>query len=140
MNPEFLEVDDVIRIHANQIAEHGGSEGLRDLGLLVSAVAQPSATLDGEFLNRDLFLMAPSLLISLVKNHPFVDGNKRTALLSTLVFVDLNGHPIEHASPDLDSHHTGHRRGAPGESGHCVGATVVGQITSHRSFPTRLLG
>jgi death on curing protein len=103
VTPEFLDVDDVLQIHAAQIGEHGGSSGIRDMGLLVSAVAQPSASFDGQFLNEELFLMATSLLISLVKNHPFVDGNKRTALLSTLVFLDLNGCPIESASSALDS-------------------------------------
>src|SRR5262249_6669623 len=90
-------------IHAGQLAEHGGSEGLRDKGLLQSAVAQPMATFGGQFLNEDIFIMAAALLISLVKNHPFVDGNKRTALLAALTFLDLNGHPIESPSPLLES-------------------------------------
>jgi death-on-curing protein len=94
VNPEFLDIDDVLEIHAFQIAEHGGSEGLRDLGLLESAVAQPMAQFGGQFLNQDLFEMAAALLVSLALNHPFVDGNKRTALLAALTFLDLNGCPI----------------------------------------------
>jgi death-on-curing protein len=95
LNPEFLDIDDVLEIHASQIAEHGGSEGLRDRGLLESAIAQPMAQFDGQFLNQDLFEMAAALLLSLVRNHPFVDGNKRTALLAALTFLDLNGHSID---------------------------------------------
>ncbi len=103
MTPEFLDVDDVLEIHAGQVAEHGGSDRLRDRALLESAVAQPMAAFDGQFLNEDLFAMAAVLLLSLVKNHPFVDGNKRTALLAALTFLDLNGHPIESPSPLLDA-------------------------------------
>ncbi len=94
MNPEFLDIDDVLEIHAFQIAEHGGSDGLRDRGLLESAIAQPMAQFGGQFLNQDLFEMAAALLVSLAINHPFVDGNKRTALLAALTFLDLNGCPI----------------------------------------------
>ena len=95
MNPEFLDVDDVLEIHAGQIAEHGGSEGVRDMGLLSSAVAQPTAQFAGQCLNEDIFEMAAALHVSLVLNHPFVDGNKRTALLAALTFLDINGFPIE---------------------------------------------
>jgi death-on-curing protein len=102
VNPEFLDVDDVLEIHAGQLAEHGGSEGLRDKALLESAAAQPMATFGGQFLNEDIFIMAAALLISLVKNHPFIDGNKRTALLAALTFLDLNGHPVESPSSLLE--------------------------------------
>ena len=102
MSPEFLDIDDVLEIHANQIAEHGGSEGLRDPDLLDSAVAQPMAAFGGQFLNRDLFEMAAALLTSLVMNHPFVDGNKRTAVASALTFLDLNGYSIEPSSQHLE--------------------------------------
>ena len=101
MNPEFLDIDDVLEIHASQILEHGGSEGVRDMGLLDSAVAQPMAQFGGRFLNEDLFEMAAALHISLISNHPFIDGNKRTALLATLTFLDLNGFPIERPSQVL---------------------------------------
>jgi len=61
LNPEFLDIDDVLEIHAIQIAEHGGSEGLRDRGLLESAIAQPMAQFGGQFLHQDLFEMAAAL-------------------------------------------------------------------------------
>jgi death on curing protein len=95
LNPEFLDIDDVLEMHADQIAEHGGSEGVRNRGLLESALAQPMAQFGGQFLNEDLFEMAAALHISLVSNHPFIDGNKRTALLATLTFLDINGFVIE---------------------------------------------
>ena len=90
MNPEFLDADDVLEIHAMQIAEHGGSEGLRDRGLLESAIAQAMAQFSGQFLHEDLFEMAAALYFSLVLNHAFVDGNKRTALLATLTFLEIS--------------------------------------------------
>ena len=96
LSPEFLDFDDVVELHAHQIAEHGGSEGLRDRGLLHSAIAQPMVQFDGQFLHHDVFEMAAALHFSLVSNHPFVDGNKRTGLMAMLVFLELNGYSVEH--------------------------------------------
>ena len=103
MNPEFLDVDDVLELHATLIVEHGGSDGIRDRGLLESAVAQPMASFGGEFLHQDLFEMAAALLVSLVGNHPFVDGNKRTGLAAMLVFLELNEYSVDesHALVDI---------------------------------------
>jgi death on curing protein len=67
LNPEFLDIDDVLEIHGQQMAEHGGSEGIRDLGLLDSAVAQPMAQFSGQFLNEDLFEMAAALMFRLCR-------------------------------------------------------------------------
>ena len=91
MNTEFLDVDDVLAIHEIQVADHGGSIEIRDLGLLESAVAQPSMTFGGEFLHDGLFAMAAAYLFHIVMNHPFVDGNKRTGLHAALAFLKLNG-------------------------------------------------
>ena len=101
MNPDFLTVDDVLAIHEEQLARFGGAAGLRDAGLLESAVAQPQATFGGEYLHPDLFAMAAAYLFHIVQNHPFVDGNKRAGLLAALVFLDLNGISIDHATPRL---------------------------------------
>lgn len=101
MNLEFLDIADVLNIHAMQINRYGGADGLRDQGLLESAVAQPQATFDGEFVHDGLFAMAAAYLFHIVGNHPFIDGNKRTGLLSTLVFLDLNGIAIERGSETL---------------------------------------
>jgi death-on-curing protein len=92
---EFLTVEDVCAIHAHQIARFGGSAGLRDVGLLSSAVAQAEASFGGVYVHGDLFEMAAAYLFHLVQNHAFVDGNKRVGLAAALVFLDLNGAPIE---------------------------------------------
>lgn len=101
MTPQFLTVEDVLELHAVQLERYGGAAGLRDRALLESAVAQPMATWGGQFLHPDLWSMAAAYLFHLVSNHPFVDGNKRTGLLSALVFLDLNGQSIDQASPRL---------------------------------------
>lgn len=87
----FLELDDLLETHAFQIATYGGSEGLRDINLLESAIAQPQATFGGSYLNSDLYSMASAYLFHIVSNHPFVDGNKRVGLEAALVFLEING-------------------------------------------------
>ena len=101
MNLEFLSVEDALEIHAMQLARYGGGDGIRDRGLLESAVAQPQMTFDGELVHKDIYSMAAAYLFHIVSNHPFVDGNKRTGLLCALVFLDLNGITIEHSSEAL---------------------------------------
>ena len=101
MSPEFLSLEDVLLLHADQIERFGGAPGVRDHGLLASAVAQPQATFDGERLHPDLFAQAAAYLFHIVANHPFVDGNKRTGLLAALVFLDLNGVTLDYGSEDL---------------------------------------
>lgn len=91
MTPEFLTLEDALEIHAVQLERFGGGAGLRNEGLLRSALAQPEATAFGDFLHTELFDMAAAYLFHVVSNHPFVDGNKRTGLLCALVFLDLNG-------------------------------------------------
>ena len=93
--PQFLTIDDVLESHAEQIETYGGSGGIRDIGLLQSALAQPGATFGGQFLHRDLFEMAAAYLFHLVQNHPFVDGNKRVGLEAALLFLEINGQSIE---------------------------------------------
>lgn len=98
MQPEILEVEDILLIHADQLERYGGLAGLRDHGLLVSAVSMPRSTYGGEFLHGDLFAMAAAYLFHLTRNHPFLDGNKRTGAAAALVFLDLHG--IEVAATD----------------------------------------
>jgi death-on-curing protein len=93
--PEFLTVDDILGIHAHQIARFGGSAGVRDVGLLQSAVAQAEASFGGGYVHDDLFEMAAAYHFHLVCNHAFVDGNKRIGLAAALVFLDVNGVPID---------------------------------------------
>jgi death-on-curing protein len=93
-DPVFLDVEDVLLIHEEQLARYGGSAGIRDAGLLESAVAMPRATAGGEFAHDDLFAMAAAYAYHIAQDQPFVDGNKRTGLLAAIVFLDLNGVPI----------------------------------------------
>lgn len=88
---DFLSVEDVLTLHAEQVALYGGQQGVRDLGLLESALAQPQATFGGQLLHKDVFEMAAAYLFHIVQNHPFLDGNKRTGAVAALVFLDLNG-------------------------------------------------
>lgn len=88
---EFLTLSEVVAIHANQVSRYGGSLGVRDLGLLDSALAAPQAMFGGQYLHRDIYEMAAAYAFHLVKNHAFVDGNKRVGAVSVDVFLRLNG-------------------------------------------------
>ena len=86
----FLTLDDILESHLNQIDIYGGSHGIRDIGLLESAIAQPEASFGGQYLHADIFEMAAADLYHLVMNHPFVDGNKRVGLEAALIFLEIN--------------------------------------------------
>jgi death-on-curing protein len=90
-----LTVEQVLFIHARLIDETGGSHGVRDLGLLESAVARPQSTFVGHALYPDLFIKAAALLDSLARNRPFPDGNKRTGITATGLFLLLNGYQFK---------------------------------------------
>jgi death-on-curing protein len=90
-DPLFLTLAEVIEIHADQIHRYGGQDGLRYMHVLQSALAQPEASFAGEWLHKDLYEMAAAYAYHLCQNHSFIDGNKRTALASALVFLELNG-------------------------------------------------
>ncbi len=92
---DFLGVEDILELHADQVAMYGGEHGVRDFGLLESAVAQPQAMFGGDFLHKDVFEMAAAYLFHLVQNHPFLDGNKRTGAVAALVFLDFNNVEID---------------------------------------------
>jgi death on curing protein len=99
--PRFLEVEEVLEIHLDQIDRYGGASGVRDSNLLESAVQTPRMTFGGQFLYADLHRMAAALLFSLVNNHPFIDGNKRSGTAAALVFLSLNGIQIREDEPAL---------------------------------------
>jgi death on curing protein len=90
MNLRFLTIDDVLRMHNYAIAEYGGSVGIRDINLLESAVAQPEMFVFGEYVHKDIFHMGAAYSFHIIKNHPFVDGNKRTGIIAALTFFDYN--------------------------------------------------
>lgn len=89
--PEFLSLAEVIDIHTDQLRRYGGQDGVLDFGLLESALAQPEASFAGQWLHQELCDMAAAYAYHLCQNHPFIDGNKRTALACALVFLELNG-------------------------------------------------
>ena len=95
MEPDFLTIEDVLFAHADQIERYGGDRGVRDLGLLDSAIAQPRARFADQYLHDILFAMAAAYLFHIVQNHPFIDGNKRTGAVAALLFLDLNGIAVE---------------------------------------------
>ena len=86
----FLTLDDILESHQNQIETYGGIHGIRDIGLVESAIAQPEASFGGQYLHADLFEMTAAYLYHLVMNHPFVDGNKRVGLEASLIFLEVN--------------------------------------------------
>jgi death on curing protein len=89
--PLFLTLGEVIEIHKDQIQIYGGHTGIRDLELLKSSIYMPAAGFSGEYLHTDVYEMAAAYLFHIVRNHPFMDGNKRTGMVSALVFLSLNG-------------------------------------------------
>lgn len=94
----FLTLYEAIDVHMDLVSRYGGHPGIRDTDLLLSALAMPQASFGGEFLHRDIFEAAAAYAFHICNNHPFVDGNKRTALTCGLVFLELNA--IETRDPD----------------------------------------
>ena len=97
----FLTLDDILESHQNQIDTYGGSNGIRDIGLIESAIAQPEASFSGEYLHADIFEMAAAYLYHLVMNHPFVDGNKRVGLEAALIFLEINNENLKASDQEL---------------------------------------
>ena len=100
-NPLFLTLAEVIEIHKDQVTQYGGTLGLRDMGLLQSAIAQPEGSFSGRWLHEDIFSMAAAYAFHICQNHPFLDGNKRTALASALVFLEMNNVSIHDPKREL---------------------------------------
>ena len=91
----FLTLEEILEIHSDQISRYGGSPGIRDMGLLQSALAMPSMGIGESYFHNDIFEMAAAYLFHLTQNHPFVDGNKRVGVAAALVFLALNGVELE---------------------------------------------
>ena len=92
---------EVLLILQDQIRRYGGAYGVRDTDLLSSALAMPSASFEGIYLHKDLYEQAAAYAFHICQNHPFVDGNKRTALATALVFLDLNGIELNDPKEEL---------------------------------------
>ncbi|HEX4839590.1 MAG TPA: type II toxin-antitoxin system death-on-curing family toxin [Rhabdochlamydiaceae bacterium] len=86
----FITVQEIIDDHAEIIRMYGGVDGIRDIGLLISAIEMPKARMFGEFLHPTVFDKAAAYLFHIICNHPFVDGNKRTGMVTALTFLRQN--------------------------------------------------
>jgi death-on-curing protein len=100
--PLFLGLDEIIEIHREMIERYGGRAGIRDMGLLESAVAMPRAGVGDQYLHSDLFEMAAAYLFHIVQNHPFVDGNKRTGAMTAFIFLKLNTFALHARESELE--------------------------------------
>ena len=90
----------ILRLHDLSIITYGGSQGIRDQGLMESAIARPYQTFDGEDLYPTVFEKASALAESIIINHPFIDGNKRTGLLAMLVILEIGNFKITASNDD----------------------------------------
>ena len=98
--PRWLALRVVLAIQADQVREHGGSPGVRDRGLLESALARPVNRFHYEA-DSDVFDLAASYGFGIARNHPFIDGNKRVAFQAMYLFLGLNGHRIASDEPEV---------------------------------------
>ena len=101
MPMRFLNLAEVLEIHKDQIARYGGMSSVRDIELLKSAIGMPPASYAGEYLHTDIYEMAAAYLFHIVKNHPFIDGNKRVGIAAALVFLLLNGFELDAPEDDV---------------------------------------
>ncbi len=99
----FLNIKRVLQIHESQIELFGGISGIRDAGLLESALAMPQASFGGIFLHDDMYAKAAAYLFHIVSNHPFLDGNKRTGTATALFFLRLNGIVLNASDAELEA-------------------------------------
>ncbi len=100
-DPKFVSVGDVLYIHEKQLEKYGGSDGIRDRGLLESAITTPQASFGGHFVHEDLYQMSAAYAFHIAENQPFIDGNKRTGLAAGLVFLEFNGIELDDPSGEL---------------------------------------
>lgn len=97
----YLDEEDILEIHSDQIQQFGGSEGIRNRDGLLGAIGQPQQTWDGEDLYPDPFQKAAVLAYGISEGQVFVDGNKRTALVAALTFLSVNGYEVPTEAPGL---------------------------------------
>lgn len=92
---KFLDKETILAFHRDQVKTYGGKQGIRDEGLLESALTQPQATFGDEYIHDSMFKMAAAYGFHLCTNHPFFDGNKRTALIAIYTFLYVNGYRLQ---------------------------------------------
>lgn len=102
MDLYFLTIQDVLEIHKDQINRYGGMKGIRDQNLLHSAIAQPHSTFDGQYLHQTIYDKAAAYLFYICQNHPFIDGNKRVAAVSALMFLAMNDCSFDYKENELE--------------------------------------
>ncbi len=98
---DFLSLDDALYIHKRQLDRFGGGDGMRDEGLLLSALEMPQSGFEDKYFHGFPYEMAAAYLFHIVKNHPFVDGNKRTGFACAHAFLKLNGYNLEVSSEQV---------------------------------------
>jgi len=98
----YLTAEQILFLHARLVAETGGSHGVRDINMLLSALGRPQASFDDRDLYPDLYHKAAALMDSLIRNHPFVDGNKRTGIASTALFLRINRYRLVASNAELE--------------------------------------
>jgi len=98
---KYLTLEEILYLHDSIILKTGGREGVRDFSLLYSAIERPKASFAGKDLYKDVFSKAAALVHSLVLNHPFVDGNKRTAIASLIRFLKVNNLNLQASQKEL---------------------------------------
>lgn len=91
----FLNKKTILAFHKDQVETYGGSQGIRDEGLLESALSQPQVSFGGEYIHKSIFEMAAAYGFHICQNHPFYDGNKRTALIAMYTFLYVNGYRLQ---------------------------------------------
>ena len=101
MEFRFLTLEDVLELHEMQLEAYGGATGIREKSLLESALMTPQASFGGELVHNGVFELAAAYAFQIAENQPFVDGNKRTALASALVFLDWNHIEISDPNEEL---------------------------------------
>ena len=97
----FLTLSEVLLIYEDQIRRYGGAYGVRDLSLLSSAIYVPQASFENQFLHKTLPKMAAAYAYHICENHALIDGNKRVALASALVFLDMNGYDFDCSEEEI---------------------------------------
>lgn len=98
----YLAAEDILVLHDRVIEETGGAHGIHDLGLLIAAAERPRTSFGGKELYPNTFLKTAALFESIARNHAFVDGNKRTAVLAAARFLFINGYALTATNPELE--------------------------------------
>ena len=98
----YLTAQQVLFIHSRLLEETGGGHGVRDINMLMSGIARPQATFGGQDLYSDIYQKAAALMESLIQNHPFIDGNKRTGITAAALFLQINGLNLQTTNDELE--------------------------------------